>query len=276
MKAYYDSKPTTLEAVGDGSFRYRWNIKQLEISDPSDGELTGGSVRTAWQCDEVIVWEPMTTEKVIGAVIRSKYSSDEEMRLINDYNAYQQGATMTRDIVAEYQEYLTFTANARATVMADFGESQPTVEPVLSEARICDVVKFCRMTVNTVEISDKDALAIKSVYPAWESLIGESAAKGMKLQYNNKLWKVLQNHTIQEQWKPGTGTESLYTEVVESTGDVEVGTKENPIPYNNNMELENGKYYSQNGVVYKCTRDTGQPVYNNLADLINLYVVIAD
>lgn len=274
MRAFYDSEPKKFEAVGNGSYYYRWNIQQYQMSE--SGETTGENTRTAWQADEAIVWEPVTTSKVIDAVIAAKYTASEEMRLVNDYNAYQQGGTVTRDIVAEYQEYLTYTANARATVMADFGESQPTVEPVLSEARICDVVKFCRITINTVEISDKDALAIKSVYPAWESLIGESAAKGMKLQYNNKLWKVLQNHTIQEQWKPGTGTESLYTEVVESTGDVEVGTKDSPIAYNNNMELENGKYYSQNGVVYKCTRDTGQPVYNNLADLINLYVVIAD
>ena len=275
MRAYYDSQPAKFEAVGDGSYYYRWNIQQYQMSEPSDGELTGGSVRTAWQCDEVIVWEPMTVEKVINAVIRSKYSVDEEMRLINEYNAYQQGGTVMRDIVAEYQEYLTYTANARATVMADFGESQPTVEPVLSEARICDVVKFCRMTVNTVEISDKDALAIKSVYPAWDTVIGTAVTKGMKLQYNGKLWKVLQNHTAQEQWKPGVGTESLYTEVVESSGDVEVGTKDNPIPYNNNMELENGKYYSQNGVIYKCTRDTGQPVYNPLSDLVGIYVEVA-
>ncbi len=275
MKAYYDSKPSTLQAVGDGSFRYCWNIQQLTISDPNDGESTEENTHTAWQCDEVLVWAPVTTEKVINAVIRSKYTSDEEMRLINDYNSYQQGGTVTRDIVAEYQEYLTFTANARAQVMSDMGEEQPTVEPVLNEARICDVVKFCRMTVNTVEISDKDALAIKSVYPAWDAVIGTAVTKGMKLQYNGKLWKVLQNHTAQEQWKPGVGTESLYTEVVESSGDVEVGTKDNPIPYNNNMELENGKYYSQNGVIYKCTRNTGQPVYNNLADLINIYVVVA-
>lgn len=96
----------------------------------------------------------------------------------------------------------------------------------------------------------------------------------MKLQHNNKLWKVLQEHTVQEQYKPGTGTESLYTEVVESTGDTEVGTLDNPIPYNNNMELEEGKYYSQSGVSYKCTRNTGQPVYNPLSELVGIYVEV--
>lgn len=67
------------------------------------------------------------------------------------------------------------------------------------------------------------------------------------------------------------GTESLYTEVTES----HAGTKEDPIPYGNNMELEEGKYYSQDGVTYICTRDTGIPVYNPLADLVGIYVEVA-
>lgn len=32
------------------------------------------------------------------------------------------------------------------------------------------------------------------------------------------------------------------------------------------------KYYIQDYVIYLCTRDTGIPVYNALADLIGLYV----
>ena len=45
-----------------------------------------------------------------------------------------------------------------------------------------------------------------------------------------------------------------------------------PIPYNGNMALEAGKYYSQSGAVYLCTRDTVNPVYSGLADLVGLYV----
>ena len=41
------------------------------------------------------------------------------------------------------------------------------------------------------------------------------------------------------------------------------------------MELFAGKYYSQNGVVYKCTRNSGQPVYHELSALVGLYVEIA-
>ena len=39
-----------------------------------------------------------------------------------------------------------------------------------------------------------------------------------------------------------------------------------------NMALVSGKYYSQDGVVYLCTRDTVNPVYNPLRELVGLYV----
>lgn len=126
--------------------------------------------------------------------------------------------------------------------------------------------------IQTMELTDDESLEIKSFFPEWESKMGEQVNAGEKYQYNDKLWKVLQQHTVQENWKPGEGTESLYTEV--SKG--HAGTKEDPIPYNNNMELENGKYYSQDGVTYLCTRDTGIPVYNPLKDLVGIYVEVAE
>ena len=54
------------------------------------------------------------------------------------------------------------------------------------------------------------------------------------------------------------------------------GTQEDPIPYSGNMELENGKYYSQDGVIYLCNRDTEIPVYQELKDLVGLYVTVAE
>ena len=61
------------------------------------------------------------------------------------------------------------------------------------------------------------------------------------------------------------------------------GTQEYPIPYNDEhdplfagMELEQGKYYSQDGVTYLCTRSTGQAVYNNLSELEGVYVEVSN
>lgn len=41
------------------------------------------------------------------------------------------------------------------------------------------------------------------------------------------------------------------------------------------MALESGKYYSQSGAVYLCTRDTVNPVYQLLNELVGIYVEIA-
>ena len=50
------------------------------------------------------------------------------------------------------------------------------------------------------------------------------------------------------------------------------GSMYDPIPYEGSMALENGKYYSQNGVTYLCNRDTINPVYNPLSELVGIYV----
>ena len=90
----------------------------------------------------------------------------------------------------------------------------------------------------------------------------------MNTQTRSRTYKVIQGHTFQKNWVPGQGTESLYAEIDEEHS----GTETDVIPYTGNMVLEVGRYYSQNGVTYLCTRDTGSPVYHNLADLVGLYV----
>lgn len=119
---------------------------------------------------------------------------------------------------------------------------------------------------------DSLALQAKALYDDWEDVIGQTVSAGFKFRYGGKLYKTIQpTLLIQEQYVPGAaGTESLYTEINEQNQ----GTMEDPITYNNNMELENGKYYIQNGVTYRCIRDTGKPVYNNLSALVGIYVEI--
>ena len=131
-----------------------------------------------------------------------------------------------------------------------------------------ELVSFARMSINTLSLSDEQSLSVMDLYPRWEEFTGQEVEVGMKMRYNEKLWKVLQKHTVQEQYKPGPGTESLYTEIVENHS----GSEDDPIPYSGNMALEEGRYYTQGGVVYRCTRDTGIPVYQSLAELVGIYV----
>ena len=123
-----------------------------------------------------------------------------------------------------------------------------------------------RQQINTLSVDDATALRMVAYYPEWTA--GTAYAAGDRLVYNGDLYKVLQAHTAQETWLPGTGTESLYTRIDEQHD----GSKYDPIPYDGNMALEAGKYYSQSGKTYLCNRDTGNPVYNALSELVGLYV----
>ena len=118
-------------------------------------------------------------------------------------------------------------------------------------------------------INGNDALTAQSLYPTFESIISKTVKQGFKFTHGGKLWRTEQPEmTIQEHYAPGRGTESLYSEVCET----QAGTLEDPIPYSGNMALESGKYYSQDSKIYRCTRDTVNPVYNALSELVGLYV----
>lgn len=114
------------------------------------------------------------------------------------------------------------------------------------------------------------ALEVITLHPVW--VPGKDYKPGLRLQHNGKLYEVKEGmaHTSQADWPPEL-TPSLY-EVVNETS---TGTLDDPIPYDGNMELLAGLYYVQAGVVYLCTRDTGAAVYNALADLVGLYVEVA-
>lgn len=125
-----------------------------------------------------------------------------------------------------------------------------------------------RQQINTLTVDDQTAYRMKEFYPKW--VAGQDYAVGDKLTYNGELYKVLTAHTSQATWLPGAGTESIYTRIDEQHD----GSKYDPIPYSGNMALENGKYYSQGGVTYLCNRNTGNPVYNPLSELVGLYVEV--
>ena len=121
--------------------------------------------------------------------------------------------------------------------------------------------------VNTLAVDDNTALRMKDFYPQWTE--GIAYTVDFKVQYNGRLYKVLQPHTSQATWEP-TNAASLWTEVNETHS----GTLEDPIPYAGNMALTNGLYYTQDYEIYKCTRDTGNPVYHALSELVGLYVEV--
>ena len=85
----------------------------------------------------------------------------------------------------------------------------PQTEPDYDE--IVEAVKRMFSTEVTT-LSDEDALAVAALYPTFVSKIGESVTTGERLWYDGDLWKVLQPHTVLENWTPDTSP-SLYVRV---------------------------------------------------------------
>lgn len=119
-----------------------------------------------------------------------------------------------------------------------------------------------------VSLPDEEALEGVELFERWR--VGIECAAGKRYQYNGELYRCKQTHTAQTDWTPDVAV-SLFEKVAPpGEGD----TPDRPIAYNGNMALESGKYYTQNGVVYRCTRDTINPVYVDLSALVGLYVEV--
>ena len=161
-------------------------------------------------------------------------------------------------------KYIDMTAEEIAAMEAEAAkfEAYERTRPMTAEEVTAMLI---RQQVNTLTVDDNTALRMTAFYPEWAE--NAEYTTDYKVQRSGRLWRCLQAHTSQAGWEPENAA-SLWTEICESHS----GTLEDPIPYNGNMALESGKYYSQDGKVYRCTRDTGNPVYNALSELVGLYV----
>ena len=122
-----------------------------------------------------------------------------------------------------------------------------------------------RAQINTLAVEDNMALRMVEFYPEWATDTAYTA--GYKVQHGGTLRRCVQAHTSQDGWDQDSAP-SLWTEICET----HAGNLDDPIPYSGNMALESGKYYLQDYVIYRCTRDTDNPVYHALAELVGVYV----
>lgn len=123
--------------------------------------------------------------------------------------------------------------------------------------------------INESFFTVEQALEMKAYFPLWENLIGKDANIEFRFQYGENLYEVIKAHTFSKEWKPDSGTESLYKVVqIEASGSID-----DPIEWKKNMELFEGKYYIEDGILYLCTRDSGIALSYTLADLVDQYVV---
>lgn len=166
-------------------------------------------------------------------------------------------------------KYIELTVEELSTLEAEAArlEAKERTRP-LTESEVSRLL--IAQQINTIAVDDNTALRMLEFYPEWSDLIGHAVDKaGFRFTYGGKLYKTIPaNHTFQAEWIPGVGTESLYNRIDETHD----GSLYDPIPYEGNMALVGGLYYSQDGVTYLCSRDTVNPVYNPLSELVGIYV----
>ena len=172
------------------------------------------------------------------------------------------------EITAE--EFAALKARIKIPVWTDAMQEHHECHRPLTESEVMGML--LRQQVNTLEVDDQTAFRMREFYPEWADIFGQTAEKaGYKFTYNGDLYKTIpENHTFAAQWVPGDGTESLYTRIDETHD----GSRYDPIPYHGNMALVAGLYYIQDGVPYLCNRDTGNPVYHALSEMVGIYVEV--
>lgn len=111
--------------------------------------------------------------------------------------------------------------------------------------KIIDAIKRLRET-----LTDEVALEYTILYPDWK--VGKEFVVGERVEFEDRLYKVITAHTAQETWKPNL-TPTLF-EPIDVVND---GTLNNPIIAAAGMTYFKDKYYldETNGKVYLCIRD---------------------
>ena len=155
-------------------------------------------------------------------------------------------------------------------ITADGWTAYTAPEPVHTETARDQLESLITEQYNArTDISDADALKRPLLVYEWDTYIGKPLKTGQVVSYDGRLWRVRQDiASVLGNHYPSTATAALY-EVIEVQA---AGTKEDPIPYDQTMTIYNGKYYTEDGVLYLCIRDSGQPLYSALKNLVGNYV----
>lgn len=120
----------------------------------------------------------------------------------------------------------------------------------------------------SASLSDTDALEAVELFDEWKP--DTDYERGDRRRYEGVLYKARQAHTSQEIYPPNIVPALWEVVAPEGKGD----SPDNPIEYDQNMVLEQGKFYIENDVIYVCIRDSGVPLYTALANVIGNYVEV--
>lgn len=170
---------------------------------------------------------------------------------------------------SEIGDWKEITEKQKETMLAKTAIIDMDDMTVESIKRVDSIIKNVRTRINEVPMTVEQSLELAGYFPKWEE--GKEMPIGYKVSYEGSLFEVLQAHTSQTDWTPREAKSLFKTVQVEAEG-----TEDDVIQWEQGMVLEAGKFYIDNGVKYKCIRDSGNPLYYSLDVLVGNYVEIVE
>jgi hypothetical protein len=145
MKSKSNTRPLILHDLGDGSWHYNYNIKEVQVTD-ENGEET-----TAFEYETVHIWGNPTYEALAPLVIAEKYSPSEETSLINKYNAFAMKMSFNTEDKERYETYLKTVADIKAMIKNDLRNLglMPPESRTLQEAIAAKIAEIDKYDIST-------------------------------------------------------------------------------------------------------------------------------
>ncbi len=117
-KVTSNNYPKIIEEVGNGSFLYHFNIKEIEKDNYM---LDDKDKITCYEYDEVVVWSPISSNAITKAVMNFLWSKDAEQKYINDYNAAVLGI-LDSSYIDAYKDFMTQRKSIKEQIDKDYSE----------------------------------------------------------------------------------------------------------------------------------------------------------
>lgn len=118
MKSISDDKPNVFQNLGNGSWFYNYNFK--EIDQPKEVDQEDVPTKKAWECDSVLLWGTPNRKDTKKAVIANIWDVTQEIDLANDNKRFELGISKDKSLQDNYIAYLNKVEEIKQMVDSDF------------------------------------------------------------------------------------------------------------------------------------------------------------
>lgn len=106
MKSRYNKRPEMIQKLDNNSYAFNYNI--VEVKDNED---------TYYECEQVIINESnVNDDSIIRNVLIENWDINQQLKIINDYFAYQLGINKNDMCKTRYEDFLEFRSKLKTSV----------------------------------------------------------------------------------------------------------------------------------------------------------------